>query len=872
MFPATLAHTAHSEESESDRAAALTQVTASRPTRFHTPEPTEPPQPSLLSQPPSYPKSFSHTPATKLRGTSSGAYLTASKIETKRTILLSGDVPRMIPEISVDSYFERVLPPLAPALTNHVDTILNALERKGVVDVDRDRWAAFPLDPAEATEHESVVFQGLTTIFNAVVDIAKEIESTLEQTFCFLVTGPVPVYSDRGAGDSQPDGFNKIIFTSSPVKEDGSVASSALQEQQSIGSRSAKNHFVYDIVNPQQFKLQEDTSRTNDDVAKLCYDMTQILALDPCRRFTFGTTIENCTTRLWFLSHATLLKTAPFDFMKDRRRLVRLFLSLAFASSANMGWDPTITFDHMGNDDRRQYKIEVDGKYYITLRVLSDFAADSPLGRATRVWKVINDEGNIHVLKDVWLDHSRMEEHKIREAILEDVQRLKNGQRYAEVLKNYMFTPIAYGKVHVGGLADDTTDVMLGGYNVVEGDMVPLITPTPAANKNTTGSMGMRTPADRDSLHSHPLSDVDEHSPNSSSQTPRRTILFAPDKVDKNKLTHHRRYHYRVVFKEYAKTIYEERGLDNIFRALAEVVKALWILHKAGWVHRDISGGNVYWYQEGQTGLIGDFEYAKVGTDRGRHDVRTGTPFFMAAETLHRKYLFEEDEPLSIDEADPFEDPPDFDKTWADNQPVMNSTACTTPLEDAVPFHHNPLHDLESVWWIIIYILFFNDHEESLSPAPEARQHQMERLFDGQLENMARFTFLKDPHGLREAKQYLCSNFCDALDLLENFRTYLKTAYRKSEKTYPQEIDHTHFFIHNSLLKSVLQNPAYMERLSSIKLVPVKVTALKRKDDTEQDGRPSKRSRISHSTGLKSNANFRQRNGTSSRSVHRLAL
>ncbi|KAJ3793702.1 hypothetical protein GGU11DRAFT_748665 [Lentinula aff. detonsa] len=841
MFPATLAHTtAHSEESESDRAAALTQVTASRPTRFHTPEPTEPPQPSLLSQPPSYPKSFSHTPATKLRGTFSGAYLTASKVETKRTILLSGDVPRMIPEISVDSYFERVLPPLAPALTNHVDTILNALERKGVVDVDRDRWAAFPLDPAEATEHEGVVFQGLTTIFNAVVDIAKEIESTLEQTFCFLVTGPVPVYSDRGAGDSQPDGFNKIIFTNSPVKEDGSVASSALQEQQSIGSRSAKNHFVYDIVNPQQFKLQEDTSRTNDDVAKLCYDMTQILALDPCRRFTFGTTIENCTTRLWFLSHATLLKTAPFDFMKDRRRLVRLFLSLAFASSANMGWDPTITFDHTGNDDRRQYKIEVDGKYYTTLRVLSDFAADSPLGRATRVWKVINDEGNIHVLKDVWLDHGRMEEHKIREAILEDVQRLKNGQRYAEVLKSYMFTPIAYGKVRVGDLADDTTDVMLGGYNVVEDDMVLLITPTPAANRNTTGSTGIRTPANRDSLHSHPLSGVDADSPNPSSQTPRRTALSAPDKGCENKLKHHRRYHYRVVFKEYATTIYEERGLDNIFHAIAEVVKALWILHKAGWVHRDISGGNIYWYEERQTGLIGDFEYARASTDQDRHDVRTGTPFFMAAEALAQKYQFKARQLLNIAE---IEDAPDFGSTWADNQPVLNITYPTPSLEDVVPFYHNPLHDLESVWWIIIYVLFFNDDAESLSPAPEARQHQMDRLFSGQLENMPRFSFLTDPEGLSEARQYLSSTFGVALDLLENFRACLETAYDKSERTYPQKIDETHFFIHNSLLKPVLQNPAYMERLSTIKLVPVKATALKRKGNTEHDGRSIKRTR-----------------------------
>ncbi|KAJ3780910.1 hypothetical protein GGU10DRAFT_413684 [Lentinula aff. detonsa] len=834
MFPATLAHTtAHSEESESDRAAALTQVTASRPTRFHTPEPTEPPQPSLLSQPPSYPKSFSHTPATKLRGTSSGAYLTASKVETKRTILLSGDVPRMIPEISVDSYFERVLPPLAPALTNHVDTILNALERKGVVDVDRDRWAAFPLDPAEATEHEGVVFQGLTTIFNAVVDIAKEIESTLEQTFCFLVTGPVPVYSDRGAGDSQPDGFNKIIFTNSPVKEDGSVASSALQEQQSIGSRSAKNHFVYDIVNPQQFKLQEDTSRTNDDVAKLCYDMTQILALDPCRRFTFGTTIENCTTRLWFLSHATLLKTAPFDFMKRSHRQPTW---AGIRQSHSTIWAMTI-------------------------------GGNSPLGRATRVWKVINDEGNIHVLKDVWLDHGRMEEHKIREAILEDVQRLKNGQRYAEVLKNYMFTPIAYGKVHVGGLADDTTDVMLGGYNVVEGDMVPLITPTPAANKNTTGSMGMRTPADRDSLHSHPLSDVDEHSPNTSSRTPRRTVLCAPDKGGENKLTHHRRYHYRVVFKEYAKTIYEERGLENIFRAIAEVVKALWILHKAGWVHRDISGGNIYWYEDRQTGLIGDFEYARASTDQDRHDVRTGTPFFMAAEALAQKYQFKARQLLNIAE---IEDAPDFGSTWADNQPVLNITYPTPSLEDVVPFYHNPLHDLESVWWIIIYVLFFNDDAESLSPAPEARQHQMDRLFSGQLENMPRFSFLTDPEGLSEARQYLSSTFGVALDLLENFRACLETAYDKSERTYPQKIDETHFFIHNSLLKPVLQNPAYMERLSTIKLVPVKATELKRKGNTEQDGRCIKRTRISLSHdlgGLKSNVS-RKPNGTSSRSVY----
>lgn len=40
---------------------------------------------------------------------------------------------------------------------------------------------------------------------------------------------------------------------------------------------------------------------------------------------------------------------------------------------------------------------------------------------------------------------------------------------------------------------------------------------------------------------------------------------------------------------------------------------ALEIIHRAGWVHRDISGGNLYSYSFAGThrGLIGDFEFAK---------------------------------------------------------------------------------------------------------------------------------------------------------------------------------------------------------------------------------------------------------------------
>lgn len=54
---------------------------------------------------------------------------------------------------------------------------------------------------------------------------------------------------------------------------------------------------------------------------------------------------------------------------------------------------------------------------------------------------------------------------------------------------------------------------------------------------------------------------------------------------------------------------------------------ALRQIHEAGWVHRDISPGNLYLYTNPVTGesrgLIGDFEFAKrVGTGGGMCDNR----------------------------------------------------------------------------------------------------------------------------------------------------------------------------------------------------------------------------------------------------------
>jgi serine/threonine protein kinase len=67
-------------------------------------------------------------------------------------------------------------------------------------------------------------------------------------------------------------------------------------------------------------------------------------------------------------------------------------------------------------------------------------------------------------------------------------------------------------------------------------------------------------------------------------------------------------------------------------------------MHELGYVHRDISAGNVLLVPSSsdapKRGVLTDLEYAiKLGTMLPVHDVCMGTPFFMACEVTAHQYL-----------------------------------------------------------------------------------------------------------------------------------------------------------------------------------------------------------------------------------------
>ena len=79
-----------------------------------------------------------------------------------------------------------------------------------------------------------------------------------------------------------------------------------------------------------------------------------------------------------------------------------MFLSLAFATKEELGWDPTIRETAL-NDGKRTYHIDVGDETFETIQVLAD-NADMLDSHATRVWKVKQPNTDEPcVLKDVWI-------------------------------------------------------------------------------------------------------------------------------------------------------------------------------------------------------------------------------------------------------------------------------------------------------------------------------------------------------------------------------------------------------------------------------------------------------------------------------------
>ena len=236
--------------------------------------------------------------------------------------------------------------------------------------------------------------------------------------------------------------------------------------------------------------------------------------------------------------------------------------------------------------------------------MISDVKAHALRSTGTRVWTGnMLPSGAQATVKDTWIEADRYTERTIYENILKDVGK-KYGKLTQERVAQGLVTPIADWVV--GLTVDIDTDFP-------NSELVPLMAP-----KEELGSPEYRG---RGPPRIH---DYDSGETSSIPSCPQRK-------------------QYRIAYKETGTPLYAVKRLSDAFLALRNSVEsecprpsgyirrieplpsysqALQFIHSCAWVHRDISSGNLYFY-EGR-GLIGDLEYSRrKGQDTVAHEMFT---------------------------------------------------------------------------------------------------------------------------------------------------------------------------------------------------------------------------------------------------------
>ncbi|KAI6107333.1 hypothetical protein EV401DRAFT_1892135 [Pisolithus croceorrhizus] len=377
--------------------------------------------------------------------------------------------------------------------------------------------------------------------------------------------------------------------------------------------------------------------------------------------------------------------------------------------------------DHELGWDPTIQRVRGEDLVYQTTRVISDFSADALIGSGTRVFEERPKSPNGTIVKNaeplVLKDSWRDCDRDREDIILEQIFAdlwEKKGSEQEEAMK-YFVTVLAAGNVMVDGKID-STDSLLRGSDL---------------------------PAER-SFYPPPVDEVPKAKLIRSGEGYTPTFPFVPCSTEYSKVPH--RIHSRLVFKEVCQPIYELRTLDTVFATLEDTRKALQFLHSVDWVHRDISGGNVLRW--GKIGKLADLEYAKRMDSNTTHEVRTGTLEFMACEVEAQKYLF---------------------------RPIMRRRV---GADDSTSFRFNPLHDMESVWWIATWILYHHVDQEASRPSTK-QINSFRELFPGCLNS--RFPMFSTSLNIR----VLPASFQNAAQEVENLLVDLKLAYTESETTIP---------------------------------------------------------------------------------------
>uniref|UniRef100_A0A8H8CNM9 Fungal-type protein kinase domain-containing protein n=1 Tax=Psilocybe cubensis TaxID=181762 RepID=A0A8H8CNM9_PSICU len=474
---------------------------------------------------------------------------------------------------------------------------------------------------------------------------------------------------------------------------------------------------TYAMAVPMEHKV--DPAQRYDSNTKVVSANVRIMNDDVRRMFTFGITIERDEVTLWFHSRSHSAISKSFSFVYKPKKLIKVFLSILFATEEGLGYDPLITREADSNYTFEIPQVNAPSRFFRTISPISVYNSNNSTGRMTRIYLAEDLSTNPPkrcVLKDVWIDSTEQTEGQIQQALFDDIEAFWKEEPATPTVPgdeddiNFfrsLHSDLVKSKRYKDFFLSIETDYASPALHDVAPKAVPvrglLTAPAPAtplppafSNSGPVPDSARKSPTPRSSLRSagttRPMTKARGQLANSKPVAPRR---YMPKK------------RYRVVFREICTPVGNLGKLGEVVDVLQQVLIPLQLMLCAGWVHRDISSGNILAYKSTEAvsdgtmlnwqAKLSDLEYAKKFPPpdgyKGASDPKTGTPYFMAHEVLGRSYIF---------------------------QPVATEARSVTSDESTNPFApvsemivgvnrevvaHNFQHDLESIWWLLLWTM-----------------------------------------------------------------------------------------------------------------------------------------------------------------------
>ena len=164
-----------------------------------------------------------------------------------------------------------------------------------------------------------------------------------------------------------------------------------------------------------------------------------------------------------------------------------------------------------------------------------------------------------------------------------------------------------------------------------------------------------------------------------------------------------------------------------------------------------------------------------------------GTPAFMAVEVQDSKYMFHK--PKESDDSD-------GDSSGKDQSPApedLSAPDLSAQLANATPFFHNYLHDIEAIWWIMMWNLFSTVPGTTSLTLDEyyRRISYEEKLFPASLEgNKTRSFLVACPDDYTEHQHHLCQEYQELGNLMGRALGRLRKLYMKVERPLENALNH----------------------------------------------------------------------------------